>query len=132
MDVNLINPFINATLNVLGTMAHVTCRAQKPYLKKDTVAEGEVTGVIGLTGAANGTVSVTFQRGSILEIVSRMFGEEITSLDNDVTDAVVELTNMISGQARKELEEKGRVFEAAVPSVIWWWATKSPTARPPK
>ena len=74
-------------------------------LKKDRVAKGDVTGVIGLTGAANGTVSVTFQRGSILKIVSSMFGEEITTVDGDVADAVVELTNMISGQARKELEK---------------------------
>ena len=118
MDVKLINSFINATVNVLKTMAHVTCRAEKPYLKKDRVAKGDVTGVIGLTGAANGTVSVTFQRGSILKIVSSMFGEEITTVDGDVADAVVELTNMISGQARKELEKTGQVFEAAVPSVI--------------
>jgi len=118
MDVNLINPFINATINVLETMAHIRCRVEKPYLKKDSVAKGAVTGVIGLTGAANGTVSVTFQRGSILKIVSSMFGEEITTVDGDVADAVVELTNMISGQARKELEKKGKIFEAAVPSVV--------------
>ena len=35
MDVKLINPFINATLNVLQTMAFVKCQAGKPYLKKD-------------------------------------------------------------------------------------------------
>ncbi len=52
MDVNLINPFINATINVLETMAHIRCRVEKPYLKKDSVAKGEVTSVIGLTGAA--------------------------------------------------------------------------------
>lgn len=33
-------------------------------------------------------------------------------------DAVGELTNMISGQARKELEEKGKKLGAAIPLVI--------------
>ena len=118
MDAKLINPFINATLNVLQTMAFVTCKPGKPYLKKDDMARGDVTGVIGITGEANGSVSVTFDELSILKIVSNMFGEEMTELNGEIADAVGELTNMISGQARKELEEVGKVFEAAIPSVI--------------
>ena len=118
MDVQLINPFINATLNVLSTMAFVNPSAGKPYLKKDNIAQGDVTGVIGNTGEANGTISVTFDRGSILQVVSNMFGEEIAEINNEVADAVGELTNMISGQARRELETQGKLFQAAIPSVI--------------
>jgi len=118
MDAKLINPFINATLNVLQTMAFVVCKPGKPYLKKDDMARGDVTGVIGITGEANGSVSVTFDERSILKIVSNMFGEEMTELDGEIADAVGELTNMISGQARKELEEGGKIYEAAIPSVV--------------
>ncbi|MFA5902534.1 MAG: chemotaxis protein CheX [Desulfobacula sp.] len=118
MNVKLINPFINATINVLETMAFVTVNAGKPYLKKDNVAVGDVTGVLGLTGIANGTISVTFEEKCILTIVSNMFGETMTELNNEIADAVGELTNMISGQARRELEEVGKVFKAAIPSVV--------------
>ncbi len=118
MDVKLINPFINATLHVLETMAFMTVKPGKPYLKRDNVAKGDVTGVIGLTGVANGTISVTFQERCILSIVSNMLGEKMVHLNEDIADAVGELTNMVSGQARRELEEIGRVFKAAIPSVI--------------
>ncbi|MGW8324905.1 MAG: chemotaxis protein CheX, partial [Desulfobacterales bacterium] len=118
MDVKLINPFINATLNVLQTMAFVKCQAGKPYLKKDNVAQGDVSGIIGFTGEQNGTVSVTFDELCILKVVSNMFGEEMKELNDEVTDAVGEITNMISGQARKELEEMGRLFHGAIPTVI--------------
>jgi chemotaxis protein CheX len=47
-----------------------------------------------------------------------MFGEEINELNDDIKDAVGELTNMISGQARKELEEIGKLFEGSIPSVV--------------
>jgi len=47
-----------------------------------------------------------------------MFGETMTELNSEIADAVGELTNMISGQARMELEQKGKLFEAAIPSVI--------------
>ncbi len=118
MDVQLVNPFINATMNVLTTMAFVKPSAGKPYLKKDNIAKGDVTGVIGITGVANGTISVTFDQGSILQVVTNMFGEEINEIDKEVADAVGELTNMISGQARRELEAQGKHFQAAIPSVI--------------
>lgn len=118
MDASIINPFINATINVLDTMAFIKTKPGKPYLKKDDTARGDVTGVIGLTGMAHGTISVTFEEDSILKIVSNMFGEKIETLDHEVADAVGELTNMISGQARMELEQKGKVFEAAIPSVV--------------
>jgi chemotaxis protein CheX len=118
MDANLINPFIHATTNVLATMAFVTCKVGKPYLKKDDKAKGDVTGVIGLTGDTNGTIAVTFDQECILKIVSNMFGEKMTDLNHEVADAVGELVNMISGQARRELEEVGRLFHAAIPTVI--------------
>jgi CheY-specific phosphatase CheX len=105
MDVKFINPFINATLNVLETMAFVKSKAGKPYLKKDNVARGDVSGIIGITGETNGTIYVTFDEPCILKIVSNMFIEKMTEINNEITDAVGELTNMISGQARKELED---------------------------
>lgn len=62
MDVALINPFITATVKVLKTMAQTEAEASKPYLKKDNIAKGAVTGLIGITGEANGTISVAFDR----------------------------------------------------------------------
>ncbi len=118
MDALIINPFIVATKNVLSTMAFIDSKPGKPFLKKDNAARGDVTGIIGITGDANGTIAVTFEELSILKIVSNMFGEEMTELNNEIADAVGELTNMISGQARKELAEVGKVFEGAIPSVV--------------
>ena len=118
MDVKLVNPFINATINVLETMAFISVAAGKPYLKKESMATGDVTGVIGLTGVANGTIAVTFEAECILAVVSGMFGEQMNELNSEIADAVGELTNMISGQARRELAEMGKPFKAAIPSVV--------------
>lgn len=118
MDASMINPFINATLNVLETMAFIKSVPGNPYLKKDDVAIGDLTGIIGLTGETNGTVAITFDEGSILKIVSNMFGEDMSELNHEIADAVGEITNMIAGQARRDLEAIGKVFEAAIPSVV--------------
>ena len=47
-----------------------------------------------------------------------MFGEEVEGIDDQVCDAVGELTNMISGDARRKLEQYGYAIRAAIPSVI--------------
>jgi chemotaxis protein CheX len=118
MDVKYVNPFINATLNVLETMASTKAEARQPYIKKDQTARGDVSGVIGLTGDASGTISVSFGKKSILSIVSNMLGEEMKELNEEIKDAVGEIANMISGQARQELENMGRSLQAAIPTVI--------------
>lgn len=118
MDVQYINPFVTATLHVLKTMAHTEVKAGNPFLKKEKLARGDVSGLIGLTGGVSGTISVSFTERCILAIVGRMFGETLTAMNDEIGDAVGEIANMISGQARQALEKMGRPLQAAIPSVI--------------
>ncbi|MEA3417384.1 MAG: chemotaxis protein CheX [Thermodesulfobacteriota bacterium] len=118
MDVRFINAFLKGTLNVLKTMAFVEPKSGKPYLKKGSLASGDVSGIIGLTGSATGSMALSFSEGSILKIVSNMLGEETKEINDDITDAVGEITNMVSGAARKELELTGLTVTAAIPTVV--------------
>jgi chemotaxis protein CheX len=47
-----------------------------------------------------------------------MLGEDIKSMNGDIKDAVGEITNMISGVARKNLEAEGFYIQAAIPTVV--------------
>jgi chemotaxis protein CheX len=118
MDVRLINPFIEATLHVLTSLAFTKATAGKPYLKKDSLAKGDVSGIVGLSGEARGTISVSFSEESILAIVGNMFGEPIKEINDEVKDAVGEILNIVSGQARQKLEAMGRTLKGAIPTVI--------------
>jgi chemotaxis protein CheX len=118
MNVKFINPFLEGTISVLKTMAFVEPRAGKPYLKMDSLAKGDISGIIGLTGSATGSLAVSFSESAIIKIVSNMLGENIKSMDSDIKDAVGEITNMISGVARKNLEADGFYIQAAIPTVV--------------
>lgn len=118
MDVKYINPFIGATLHVLETIASTKAEAGKLYLKKDQMAKGDVSAVIGLSGEAKGTISVSFTKACIFSIVSKMFGEQVNELNSEIQDAAGEIANMISGHARQKLEEMGQSMTAAIPSVV--------------
>ena len=118
MKSEFINPFLDAAVNVISTMAMLQPEAGKPFLKKDKTASGDISGIIGLTGDMKGAIVLSFSTGAACKIVGSMLGEEYTELNADISDAVGELTNMISGDARRRLAEMGNNFEAGIPTII--------------
>ena len=118
MNVQLINPFLEGTIEVIKTMAFVEPRPGKPFLKRDSLAKGDVSAIIGLTGTSRGSIALSFTESCIIKIVSNMLGEEITTLNGDIKDAVGEITNMVSGVARQKLEAHGIVMQAAIPTIV--------------
>lgn len=118
MDPSLAKPFIKATKDVLKAMASLDVAAGAPFVKKDNIARGDVSAVIGVTGDKNGTFSISFDRKTAVHIVKQMLGDAIEDIITDVQDAVGEITNMISGQARVGLVELGLKLQGSTPSVI--------------
>jgi chemotaxis protein CheX len=118
MDIKYINPFILATKTVFKTMLNLEVTMDKPRLKTDRTTSGDVTGVMGLVGDKKGTVCISFQRKGALFAYKTLMGDDRSDMDPEVVDAIGELTNIISGQARKELESSGVNLKAAIPTVV--------------
>ncbi len=119
MKAEYVNPFITAATNVLKTMAQTNPVPGKPELKKGKATWGCVTGVIGMAGpSVSGNMVLSFDKESILEIVSKMLMETFPEISDDVMDAVGEITNMITGGAKKEFSDMGLSFEMATPIMV--------------
>jgi len=118
MDVRYINPFLLGTVEVLQKFSNVKAVPKKPFLKKSDVAFGDISGIIGLTGDVMGSLAICFREDCILGILSNMFGEIHSDVTHETYDAVGEITNMISGNARSRLEKEGLTVFAAIPSVV--------------
>lgn len=118
MDVKLINPFLAAAMHVLKTMAGVEVSPGKPFLKKDSRATGDVSAIIGITGVASGSMALVFTEKCILAIVSNLLGEVFTEMNDEVGDAVGELTNMICGDGRRRLAGEGLSLQAGIPTIV--------------
>jgi chemotaxis protein CheX len=119
MDVKFINPFLQGTMEVLKKMTFTEPRPGKVYLKEDNLASGDVSGIIGITGDAVGSLAISFSESCICHVVNRMLGESYTAANQEVFDAVGEITNMISGVARTYMEKDGMKVFAAIPSVVF-------------
>ncbi len=119
MNVDFVNPFLESIINVLATMANTEAKPDKPFLKSEKTSQGDVTGIIGLTGEqAKGSLAITFTEPAILHIVAQMLGENLQHVDDSVADCVGEITNMVTGGAKKILSERGYTFDMAIPSTI--------------
>lgn len=118
MKAEIINPLLEGAISVLKTMASVEPVPGKPFLKNNHSSTGDVSGIVGITGDAEGSLCLTFSKECILFIASQMLGEEQKEVNDDVKDAAGELTNMISGDSRRRLQEIGYNFQGSIPAVI--------------
>lgn len=116
MRVEYINPFVKSLSVTFSTMLNCTATRGQLRLKKDMVPGFEISGVIGLSGKAVGTVVVSLSREVALKAAGAMLLVEATEIDNDVIDAVGEITNMVAGSAKAELAEYE--LSISLPSVI--------------
>lgn len=120
MKAEFINPFLNATKNVLETMCQTPSVAKKPELKKNKQTYGDVTGIIGMASEeVQGCMILSFHEKCIINIVASMLMEDPkTGIDDEIVDAVGELTNMICGGAKAALAKLDHKFDLATPTMI--------------
>lgn len=119
MNVAYINPLLEATVDVLGTMAFTQAKPGKPQLKQDKKANGDVTGYIAMNGDnAEGWMALSFEQDTILAVVNNMLGEKLDAIDESVQDCVGEITNMITGGAKRRYEVLGLNIDLARPAVF--------------
>ncbi len=118
LEAKVINPFLEAAANVLATMAMVQATPGKPFIKKDGAALGDVTGIIGITGDHQGSLSISFTKPCTLQVMANLMGLEVTEINEEVCDAVGEITNMISGDARRRLEAQEIMLQGGTPTVV--------------
>ncbi|MDO6487877.1 chemotaxis protein CheX [Colwellia sp. 6_MG-2023] len=119
MRVEFINPFLSSMLNVMSTMAHMELIPEKPTLKKDETSMGDVSGLIGMISPeAKGSLSITFDAPLALATMKGMVGEAPDEINDEITDLVGEITNMVTGGAKRLLSEKGFDFDMATPIVV--------------
>ena len=118
MDASFVNPYLLAVQNVFTTMLGIQIAMGKPSLKNDKLTSGEVTGVMGFAGDKKGMFSISLTKVSTLQVYKSMVGEEAQGISPEVIDCIGELTNIISGQARVQIEKLGYKLSAALPTVI--------------
>ncbi len=110
----------HATGDVFSTMLGMEVRSQEAYRQpcKPEPANG-VIGLVGLTGNWVGTGSVACTGELARKISGQFLMSEFPAVDQDVLDAMGEITNMIIGNFKNALEGEAGALGMSVPMVVF-------------
>jgi chemotaxis protein CheX len=120
MRVEYINPFVEATYNVLKEVLQRDVKRGDLYLKESTMQIMGVAALVGLAGDVEGRVLFDMTRETALKVATAMnFGDPaFTKLDDMARSTLTELANMITAQAVTKLFELGFKFDLTPPALF--------------
>ncbi len=75
-----------------------------------------ITVLLGLTGEIQGSLSLTLTEKAAIDWTRELINEDITEMDENVSDAVGELGNLVVGGAKRRLEDFG--LSMSLPTVL--------------
>lgn len=115
----MIEAFSNGVISTLTTMTKLKPIAEAPITNSRSGPKGAVAGMIGMvSGKIVGNLTISFEKEAALKIINSMTEESYTEINDEVLDAIGELTNIIYGSAKTVLNQFGYAFEMAIPTVI--------------
>ncbi|MDR1494377.1 MAG: chemotaxis protein CheX [Planctomycetaceae bacterium] len=117
-DVDFINPVISSLEETFDTMLNCKIARVGLSLMENNTALYPVSGIIGINGkTAVGTVVLTMAESVALRAASTLLMTDMSDLNEDVMDAVGELTNMVAGATKARLGQYN--LSMGLPSVFY-------------
>ncbi len=114
-----LTPFIENTVSVLKTTAGLESVFREVYFTNSFKIFGDISGIIGLSGASEGTVAVTLFWGLARRIIANMMSVEPDRINAEcIHDGVGELINVISGSTKKRFKGTPFHFDLSLPTVV--------------
>ena len=118
LDQDMGRCITKATGEVFRTMMGLRVSAGAVTVEKAQMRKAEVIGSIGVAGFLTGSISLFLPRTLADKAVASLLMMEPSELtDEDVVDAIGELTNMVGGSIKTELFQKAPLFDISIPSV---------------
>jgi chemotaxis protein CheX len=119
MNVEYVNPFIEASQQVFQMMTGIKPGLGKVKLKRSPYPSNSVAVIVGLTGKIRGQVIISLSIETALSIASAMMGGmTVQVLDEIAKSAISELGNMIMGNTATILFSRGIGIEITPPSLL--------------
>ncbi len=119
METLFINPVLHSVKHVLSqsTQGKLEIKTGKPRVRPPfEVSEGIISGVLSMSGPDGlASTALSFSNASILEITRFMMPGMDTYDEHMLHDLAGELTNMVIGDAKRQMEDKGLHFQLSLP-----------------
>ncbi len=120
LDDKLSEEVCNAVVSAMRNTFSVEVQPGKYEIGNGIVSlVGDVSGVIGMVqDELEGTLTLCFTFDTIRDILPHVIGKSVSITHEMAVDAVGEITNMIFGQVKTDLNRRGFGLKLGIPSVV--------------
>ena len=115
MDIQ--DKMIDATKEIFSTMIMMDISLEEVMDSHGKLTD-TITAMIGLAGTHRGVLAVHFPYSVAMAITSAFLMMDVEEMNDDVHDAMGEIANMLGGNVKTILSEKGRDIDLSMPSTI--------------
>jgi chemotaxis protein CheX len=116
----LVQLIHSASAEVFSTMLSMEPSPGEAYIDSGhSLLQNGVVSLIGLAGEWVGTGSISCTAPFACQIASQLMLAQYEAVNEDVLDAVAEVTNMIIGNVKSSLEERLGPMGLSIPTVVY-------------
>lgn len=114
----LSEKIIESAKEIFSTMVMMEIAVNGDFQHDSIPLIDSISGVIGLAGTFKGVLAIHMPSKVAMAITGSFLGMEVDAINEDVEDAVGELANMLGGNVKAILSERGRDIDLSLPSTI--------------
>lgn len=114
----LTEKVVESAKEIFTSMVMMDIQMEGEPVTELATLENSITGVIGLTGTHKGVLAIHIPDAVAMAITGNFLGMEVEEVNEDVEDAVGELANMLGGNVKSILSEKGRDIDLSLPTTV--------------
>lgn len=118
MNVEFLNPFVEAAYEVLQFEADCKTRRGGLHLEKLAYITDDVTVIISLVGEVEGMVFYSMSESTAIKLASSILGESFKSFDGLAQSGIAELGNVITGRASVKLSKSNYHANISPPTLL--------------
>lgn len=109
---------IESTIEIFTGMVMMDVSVAGAAMQKIGPLKQSITGMVGLAGTHKGVLAVHFPKHIALDVTSSFLGMDVAEINEDVQDAIGEIANMLGGNLKTILSDRGRDIQLSLPSTI--------------
>lgn len=118
MNVQFLNPFVEAAFEVLEAEIGVTAKRGQISLQHSAATADDVTVLISIVGQVKGMVLFGLSEATAIQIVTKILEQPFEEFDELAQSGIGELGNVISGHASQRLATAGLEANISPPTMI--------------
>jgi len=116
--VGLSEKIVESAIEIFSTMVMMEISENGTPMTETIPLTDTISGVIGMAGTHKGVLAIHLPHNVAMAITGSFLGMDVDTINEDVEDAVGELANMLGGNVKTILSEKGRDIDLSLPTTI--------------